>query len=193
MQSTDLQTIRALTHPLRLDLLELLTAHGPATAAECGRALGVPQANCSFHLRQLAKYGYVEEATADGGDRRERRWRVTESRMETRVESGGPQAAGLVRHRLERLVVERETRAILERVDRRRDGREPGAEMILAAIAAVTPQEGEELKQKLREVLEPYLAKADAADAPGRAREHIRVFMALTPTASIPGTDRGEH
>ena len=55
--------------------------------------------------------------------------------METRVESGGPQAAGLVGHRLERLVVERETRAILERVDRRRDGREPGAEMILAAIA----------------------------------------------------------
>jgi predicted transcriptional regulator len=70
MQSTDLQAIRALTHPLRLDLMELLTAHGPATAAECGRALGVPQANCSFHLRQLAKYG-SPTASIPGTDRGE--------------------------------------------------------------------------------------------------------------------------
>ena len=53
MELTDPQAIRALAHPLRLDLVELL-GQGPMTAAECARALGSTQANCSFHLRQLA-------------------------------------------------------------------------------------------------------------------------------------------
>ncbi len=51
-----------LTHPLRLDPLDVLAAHGPSTAAECGRHLGAPQANCSFHLRQLARYALIEDA-----------------------------------------------------------------------------------------------------------------------------------
>jgi DNA-binding transcriptional ArsR family regulator len=79
MQITDPQAIRALAHPLRLDLLELLNA-GPATAAECARSLGSSQANCSFHLRQLAKYGFVGEAPA-GADRRERRWRLLDHKQ----------------------------------------------------------------------------------------------------------------
>jgi predicted ArsR family transcriptional regulator len=189
MESVDLRALRALTHPLRLDLMELLTAHGPATAAECGRALGSPQANCSFHLRQLAKYGYVEEADP-GEDRRERRWRVAESRPEVRV---GPQD-GFAGRRLERLVVERETQAILDHVEGRVEGRPRSeADMILSAVAAVTPREAAELKERLRELLEPYLVTADQQPAePQEEREHIRVFIALTPTASVPVTDRGE-
>jgi DNA-binding transcriptional ArsR family regulator len=74
MELTDPQAIRALAHPLRLDLVELL-GQGPMTAAECARALGSTQANCSFHLRQLAKYGFVGPA-AEGTDRRERRWQL---------------------------------------------------------------------------------------------------------------------
>ena len=75
MRVTDPQAIKALAHPMRLDLLELLATTSPATAAQCGRILGVPQANCSFHLRQLAKYGFVEEA--GGGKGRARPWRLT--------------------------------------------------------------------------------------------------------------------
>ena len=48
------------------------------TAAACARRLGSSQANCSFHLRQLAKYGFVEQA-APSGDSRERPWRLTTS------------------------------------------------------------------------------------------------------------------
>jgi predicted ArsR family transcriptional regulator len=81
MEITAPQEIKALTHPLRLDLLELLAVSGPATAARCGRALGVPQANCSFHLRQLAKYGFVVDA-GPGEDRRERIWQLPEERRE---------------------------------------------------------------------------------------------------------------
>ncbi len=84
MEITDPRAIRALAHPLRLDLLHLLRAVGPSTAAECGRVLGASQASCSFHLRQLARYGYVEE-TEPGHDRRERRWRASNRRLSVRV------------------------------------------------------------------------------------------------------------
>src|SRR5689334_1033943 len=84
MSTGDAVAIRALAHPLRLDLLDLLVASGPATAAQCGRALNVSQASCSFHLRQLAKYGLVED-TGPGPDRRERQWRVPTPRPVVRV------------------------------------------------------------------------------------------------------------
>jgi predicted ArsR family transcriptional regulator len=195
MESADPRAMRALTHPLRLDLMELLAANGPATAAACGRALGVPQANCSFHLRQLAKYGYVEEAD-QGADRRERRWRVTEARPSIRF---GPESDGIVKRRLERLVVERETQAILDYVDRRGDA-DPQSRSagITAAVATLSAQEAAELKQKWRELLEPYLVTARSAGAgphgsePRSDREHIRVFMAMTPMASMEQTDQGE-
>src|SRR5689334_571876 len=76
MELTDPHAVRALAHPLRLDLIEVL-GQGPMTAAECARALDSTQANCSFHLRQLAKYGFVAEAPA-GPDRRERRWQLVD-------------------------------------------------------------------------------------------------------------------
>jgi len=195
MESADPRAIRALTHPLRLDLMELLAANGPATAAACGRALGVPQANCSFHLRQLAKYGYVEEADP-GADRRERRWQVTKARPSIRF---GPESDGLVKSRLERLVVERETQAILDYVDRdAQAGLRSEAVGILTAVAAVSAQEAAELKRRWRELLEPYLVTTRSADAgadgaePRPGREHIRVFMAMTPMASMNHTDQGE-
>src|SRR5215471_3448657 len=108
MEISDPKTIRALAHPLRLDLLQLLGSSGPATAAQCGRVLGVSQASCSFHLRQLAKYGFVEDV-GPGRDRRERQWRALHSRLSVRIGTGGD---GIVRQQIEGLVVEREMQAI---------------------------------------------------------------------------------
>jgi DNA-binding MarR family transcriptional regulator len=70
----DPRTIRAMAHPLRLRLLVLLFTEGPLTASQCAEHVGESPASCSFHLRQLAKYGYVEEA--GGGRGRERPWQV---------------------------------------------------------------------------------------------------------------------
>ena len=56
--------MRALAHPVRVALLELLGRDGPMTATQAGEALGESPANASFHLRTLAKYGFVEEAPA---------------------------------------------------------------------------------------------------------------------------------
>jgi DNA-binding transcriptional ArsR family regulator len=77
---TDPRAMRALAHPTRLALLDHLHAAGQATATECGAAVGDSPSSCSYHLRALAKWGFVEEA--DGGVGRERPWRATAARIE---------------------------------------------------------------------------------------------------------------
>ena len=72
---TDPKAIRALAHPLRWALLEALAEAGTLTATQASDMLGESPANCAFHLRTLAKYGFVEEA--GGGRGRERPWRRT--------------------------------------------------------------------------------------------------------------------
>jgi len=72
---TDPRAMRAYAHPLRLKLVGLLRKGGPHTATQAAAALGDTVPNCSFHLRQLAKYGLVERAAAADG--RERPWRAT--------------------------------------------------------------------------------------------------------------------
>jgi DNA-binding transcriptional ArsR family regulator len=71
---TDATTMRALAHPVRLALLEVLADTPSLTATEAGERVGESPANASFHLRQLAKYGFVEEA--EGGTGRRRPWRL---------------------------------------------------------------------------------------------------------------------
>ena len=71
---SDARTLRALSHPVRLALLEALMA-GPLTATQAGEMIGESPTTCSFHLRQLARYGFVEET--GGGRGRARPWRLT--------------------------------------------------------------------------------------------------------------------
>jgi hypothetical protein len=64
----------ALAHPLRAMLLDLVREHGTLTSTEAARLTGRSSGLCSFHLRQLARYGYVEEAGQPRG--RVRPWRL---------------------------------------------------------------------------------------------------------------------
>jgi len=72
--------MRALAHPTRLALLDHLHTVEQATATECGDAVGDSPSSCSYHLRALGKWGFVEEA--EGGVGRERPWRAAASRIE---------------------------------------------------------------------------------------------------------------
>jgi DNA-binding transcriptional ArsR family regulator len=72
---SDARTMRALAHPVRIALIEALVIGGAMTATEAGERIGESPTTCSFHLRQLAKYGLVEEA--GGGRGRARPWRLT--------------------------------------------------------------------------------------------------------------------
>lgn len=67
---TDPKAMRAIAHPTRLALLELLSRHAQLTATEAAALVGESPTNCAFHLRTLAKYGFVEEAGAAPGRRR---------------------------------------------------------------------------------------------------------------------------
>jgi DNA-binding transcriptional ArsR family regulator len=67
--------MRALAHPVRIALIEELLTGGAMTATEASERIGESPTTCSFHLRQLAKYGFVEEA--GGGKGRSRPWRMT--------------------------------------------------------------------------------------------------------------------
>src|SRR5580698_1625076 len=67
--------LRAYAHPVRMKLIVALRTRGALTATQAGRLLGESSGTCSFHLRQLAKYGLVEET--GGGTGREKPWRAT--------------------------------------------------------------------------------------------------------------------
>ena len=75
VQVTDVRALRALSHPLRSRLLGQLRLHGPATASRLGRAVGESSGSTSYHLRQLARYGFVAELP-DEGNARDRWWRA---------------------------------------------------------------------------------------------------------------------
>lgn len=69
------RALRAYAHPVRMALMGLLRTRGPLTATQAAELLGESSGTCSFHLRQLAKYGLVTDA--GGGTGRERPWRAT--------------------------------------------------------------------------------------------------------------------
>lgn len=86
---TDPRALRALAHPIRLSLLSALRTHGPLTATKAAELIGESSASCSFHLRQLSKYGLVEEAS--GGHGRERPWQATTMLTDVPEIAGSPE------------------------------------------------------------------------------------------------------
>lgn len=74
-QLSDAAALRALRHPLRKRIMRVLNRDGPATATSLARVLDENTGATSYHLRQLAAYGFVEEAP-EHGTGRERWWRV---------------------------------------------------------------------------------------------------------------------
>jgi DNA-binding transcriptional ArsR family regulator len=71
----DPKALRALSHPTRLRMLGILRTEGPATATTLATRLGLNTGATSYHLRQLAEHGFIEEQ-ADRGSARERWWRA---------------------------------------------------------------------------------------------------------------------
>lgn len=67
--------LKALAHPLRVQVLGLLRTYGPATATTLAQRLGLTSGALSYHLRQLERYGFIAEDTERGNDR-DRWWRA---------------------------------------------------------------------------------------------------------------------
>jgi DNA-binding transcriptional ArsR family regulator len=75
----DPRSLRGIAHPLRVRMLGLLREHGPATATGLAARLGQSTGATSYHLRQLAAYGFVVE-DVERGVGRERWWRAAYQR-----------------------------------------------------------------------------------------------------------------
>jgi DNA-binding transcriptional ArsR family regulator len=82
---SDPRALRGYAHPTRMALVALLRREGAQTATQAAKAIGESVASCSFHLRQLAKYGLVEEADLRG---REKPWRATAMFTDFEVDAG---------------------------------------------------------------------------------------------------------
>ncbi|WP_344683244.1 helix-turn-helix domain-containing protein [Saccharopolyspora taberi] len=72
----DAKSLRGLAHPLRIRLLGMLRTDGPATATQLANRIGERSGTTSWHLRQLAEHGFIEE-DAERGNKRERWWRAS--------------------------------------------------------------------------------------------------------------------
>jgi DNA-binding transcriptional ArsR family regulator len=152
-QVTDARTMRALSHPVRIALIEALSLEGPLTATEVGELIGESSTTCSFHLRQLAKYGFVEEA--GGGKGRARPWRMTS--IGQQISSHGDPEAEIAAGALVRMIRERQLdryRTWLEtKVAYPREWREAAGDS--EYVFYLTAEELEQLNQELLDMLRP--------------------------------------
>jgi len=72
---TNPRLLRALAHPARIAILEHLILDGPATATQCADVAGLSPSACSYHLRALARFGFIEPDPGSAVDGRQRPWR----------------------------------------------------------------------------------------------------------------------
>jgi DNA-binding transcriptional ArsR family regulator len=179
---TDPERIRALAHPLRLELLDYLGDVPEATATECAERTGESVASCSFHLRMLEKYGFIERAEPRG---REKPWRVVSNRIDARPDPDVPGSLTAVRE-LASVNVAREA----ERINRflaRADEEPPEwvrAVTITRSSFWATAEEMAQLSRDLQEIAHERFGgrSADASLRPQGAR-FARLFAAVYPEA----------
>jgi len=69
----DMESLKALAHPLRVKILDTLATYGEFTASGLGERLGESSGATSYHLRQLEKHNFVREVMGKGTGR-ERWW-----------------------------------------------------------------------------------------------------------------------
>lgn len=183
-QSSDPLRLRALTHPLRWKLIDLLESELSATATRCAEVLGESVASCSYHLGILAKYGYVEPVPDQPG--REKPWRLT-SRDQVISTEGLDESGALAAEEATEVFLDHELARMKHRL--RRHGLEPPewreASLISGTTLWVTAGELREIRDQLVEIAARYDERAaDPGLRPPGARE-ARIFT-VTSVAPPP-------
>jgi DNA-binding transcriptional ArsR family regulator len=170
---TDPQRIRALAHPLRLQLMDLL-GEGDLTATQCAERTGESVASCSFHLRMLAKYGYIEAGQRRG---REKPWKLVTRSLEIRPAKGDPLSRRAVETMAELFIlheVERSIGWVRSFVDESDDWIEASTACGNAFWA--TSEELAEVSRALQDIADRFSGRVeDPSKRPPGARP-VRVF-----------------
>jgi len=155
---TDPRALRAYAHPVRMALVGLLRTEGPLTATRAAELLGESSGTCSFHLRQLAKYGLVEEA--GGGTGREKPWRATTTSTAWDAVTDTQEmaaATGLLQSVIAERYFEQLMRWLEASPDEPAEWRE--AAMLGDRILWVTAEELAELGRRVRELSDEYFER----------------------------------
>lgn len=173
------ERIRALTHPLRLELLDVLGDLGEATATQCAEQVGQSVASCSFHLRSLEKHGFIERSEQRG---REKPWRVVQDGLDVRPNTALRGSRHAVAE-LGSLFVAREA----DRVHRylAQLEREPEewaqANTVTTASFWATAEEMKQLAQQVQQLTERFHGRDDdPSQRPDGARQS-RMLATLNP------------
>ncbi|UQT61338.1 ArsR family transcriptional regulator [Streptomyces durmitorensis] len=171
-------------HEVRTALLGLLAEVGTVTATEAAARLGHSSGLCSFHLRQLARHGHIEEAPHHGG--RARPWRLRRHHPDAGApteEQFGDLARGLEDESWQRWLAQRDQAP----AEWRRDE-------AFSAIAYLTPEEMNRVADTVRRALAPYQAREQRPLARPDGARPVALITRLFPLLSQPdsGADGGD-
>jgi DNA-binding transcriptional ArsR family regulator len=190
---SDPGALRALAHAGRYAILERLQTQGPATATEVAAVAGLSPSACSYHLRLLARHGFVEESPAEDGvvrDGRERLWRAAIAGWwNDPAPDADPREVQAVDSTLSRVMLASSDAKVLDFVDRgarERDWRD--AALFSNSTIAATVEELDELGHAMMDLLRPLLlTNRPLAEAPdGARRVHMAIRMAPFPPGPAP-------
>lgn len=178
---TEAADLKALAHPLRMELLGHLVLHGPATASELARALDESPSNCSWHLRKLAEHRFVEEAPDAAG--RNRPWRATSTGLSWDDE--GDSDTGTAGRELTEALLSRELERF--RASRAAAVNEPPewrhAGDFAQAASWLTAEEATEMSARITELLMTY---ADRVTDPAKRPDGARLVSMVAWVAPRP-------
>jgi DNA-binding transcriptional ArsR family regulator len=191
-QLTDPKALRALAHPTRLTLLGMLRRTGPLTATAAAELIGESSASTSFHLRQLAKYGLVEEA--GGGTGRERPWRATTMFTYWPESSEDPKvadAAGLLRS----VIAEQQFARLLEWFEVMPDESPEWQEAAFFGdtMLYVTADELAQLWQQTRDIVDVYLDRLQHPELRPAGARAVSYLHIAHPLVGRPGQHAGNE
>ncbi|MEZ0141959.1 helix-turn-helix domain-containing protein [Microbacterium sp. NRRL B-14842] len=85
VRTLDAGALKALAHPLRVKIFDLLASRGPQTASSLAALVGETSGSTSYHLRALAAHDLIREVEGRG-TARERWW----ERPKGRIDVPGP-------------------------------------------------------------------------------------------------------
>ncbi|MFB7517967.1 ArsR/SmtB family transcription factor [Streptomyces sp. NPDC056144] len=176
----DPRSLRGLAHPLRIQLLRSLRRHGPATASQLAERLAESSGATSYHLRQLALFGFVEDDPTRGKGR-ERWWKAAQqgtSLDETIHKNPDPEIQGALDVFLYE-VATIHTQEMNTYLGTRHDwtGDWAGASDMSDFTLRVPPEKLRELGERIHELVESYrdIPEQDAPNAE-RVRVHFHAF-----------------
>ena len=181
---TDPERIRALAHPVRLELLDFLADVEDATATQCAEHIGESVASCSFHLRMLEKYGYIERTEPRG---REKPWRVVAPGYDLRPAEDLPGSVTAIAEvaSLQMLREIERVRAYLRSL-----GSEEPEWMQAVTVTSgsfwATAEETAQFSEDLRNLSERFAGRSDDASLRPEGARQVRMFGTVNPEPKDP-------